>query len=131
MVKLNLQVKNKVVTTNKTYRDYYITKKTKAGKKGKITRKELLTTLNKITKKYAQKIEYTELKGFTTSINAMTITGNITLGAYIPFNKEFKEYKEGDLYQEFDDYLEGKIKDDIEFKKAYDVTITIAYKTLK
>jgi hypothetical protein len=130
MVKINLQVKEKVVTTNKTYRDFFITKKGKKGKSDTITKNELLKSVNKITKKYAQKIINTDLTGFTTSINAMLPTGDATLGAYIPFNKNFREYTDVDLFEDYEEYLEGKIRDKMDFTRAYSVTVRISYKTV-
>ena len=122
MSKLSYSMKNKIITPNLIYRDFYITKKTKAGKLRTINKNEFIQSIDKITGSYKDKIDT-----FQTSVNAMTIQGDRSFMSYVPYNKDFKAKVIDQSYEEYIDYLQSKIKETNKFTKAYSITVRISY----
>ena len=115
-------MKNKVITPNLIFRDFYITKTTKTGKLRTLNKNDFIDSVKSITSGYEKKLDT-----FHTSVNAMTIQGDRSYLSYVPYNKDFKAKLVDQSYEEYIDYLQAKIKETNKFTKAYSITVTISY----
>ena len=116
-------MKDKVVTPNLIYRDFYITKRTTGGKLKTINKNEFIKSIGKITSSYEGKIDT-----FQTSVNAMMIQGERSFLSYVPYNKDFRDKVKDQVMDDYIEYLQSKIKDATKFTKAYNITVRISYK---
>ena len=115
-------VPDKTITPNKIIQDFYITKKGVNGKLKTMNKNELWDIVKQITQKYEGRKEK-----LLTSVNAMTIQGDRSIMAYVPYNKNFREIVKGELIEDYLDYMKSKVKDTTKFTKAYSITVSIMY----